>query len=219
MQRKARGVVSGVLVSLRQGAIKEPGVEPPWSQVQKCRHYKAYWSFGEVGMVVVVTGWVLLTRESVTSKSWQSLWCPQHPSHLACLGLLPAYIRIVKIILFWSSKKIPKVMGGADNKCFTSSSELSDTWRSGRGGSAFWAPVVVNLTHEMRRITFQLSYYHHHNIYIIIIWSDGKDHTVKVEMLAMIPVKVEIQGWWYLRLEGFVICNVQHNGQVTTQKM
>jgi len=31
MQRKARGVVSGVLVSLRQGAIREPGVEPPWS--------------------------------------------------------------------------------------------------------------------------------------------------------------------------------------------
>ena len=69
MQRKARGMVSGVLVSLRQGAIREPGVEPPWSQVQKCRHYKAYRSFGEVGMVVVVTGWVLLTRASVTSKS------------------------------------------------------------------------------------------------------------------------------------------------------
>ena len=31
MQRKARGVVSGVLVSLRQGAIREPGLEPPWS--------------------------------------------------------------------------------------------------------------------------------------------------------------------------------------------
>jgi len=57
MQRQARGVVSSVLVSLRQGAIREPGVEPPWSKgpakfkVQTTRPQIEL----DFGMVVVVT--------------------------------------------------------------------------------------------------------------------------------------------------------------------
>lgn len=73
MQRKARGVVSGVLVSPRQGAIREPGVEPPWSpgpaKFKSADTTRPIEVLGEVGMMVLVTGWVLLTRTSVTSKS------------------------------------------------------------------------------------------------------------------------------------------------------
>ena len=75
MQREARGVVSvsGVLVSLRQGAIREPGVEPPWSpgpaKFKSADTTRPIEVLGEVGMMVLVTGWVLLTRTSVTSKS------------------------------------------------------------------------------------------------------------------------------------------------------
>ena len=71
MQRKARGVVSSVLVSLRQGAIREPAVEPPWSsgpakfKVQTTRSIEVFFLEGLVGGDF----WILLTRRSVISKS------------------------------------------------------------------------------------------------------------------------------------------------------
>ena len=71
MQRQARGVVSSVLVSLRQGAIREPGVEPPWSKgpakfkVQTTRPQIEldFWGGGGGDF------WILLKKTSVTSKS------------------------------------------------------------------------------------------------------------------------------------------------------
>ena len=164
MQRKARGVVSNVLVSLRQGAIREPAVEPPWSsgpakfKVQTTRSIEVF--FRRLGW-----RWLLDSSDKEICH-FQELTVSMFSTASFMSGLsrivtcIYGYIWIIEIILL----RLLKRFRGTHIISFTSSSELSDTLRSGRGGSGFWGPVVVNLTHEMRRITFRLlsvTYYDH----------------------------------------------------------